>query len=100
MALTVQIIEKPATPSGESVIAAVTFDNIYTTGGLALSPSSLGLRSIIYLEAKQKGVASRFCEWNPATGKLLLFTALSTEAANDSDQSSIVVRVLAFGPFA
>ena len=79
-------------------MARVTFDNNYLTGGTALLPSDLGLQSFKWVEARQEGVASRIVEFNYTTNKLMLFTALSTEAANASDQSAIVVRVIAYGP--
>jgi hypothetical protein len=35
--------------------------------------------------------------WDRANSKLLLFTALGTQAANASDQSAIVVELTAYG---
>jgi hypothetical protein len=98
MALTITIVKKPALPSGQSLVADFKFDNAYVTGGLSLKPSDLGLQDIAYLDAKQKGVASRLCEFDPVAQTLKLFTALGTEAANASDQSTITVRALVLGP--
>ena len=84
-------------PGARLVAADITFDNSYPTGGEALTPADLGLRDILSVAAEQKGVVSRLCEYDYTTQKLKLFTALSTEAANASDQSTITVRVLALG---
>lgn len=101
MSLSISIVKRAALGSGAIVVADVTFDNSYPTGGLSLTASDLGLQGLAatkpldYVRAEQKGVASRICQYDPATAKLKLFTALGTEAANLSDQSSIVVRMLA-----
>lgn len=97
MALAISVIKRPSMPAGEAVVADVTFDSSYPTGGEPLTAADLGMLNIEYLEATQKGVASRLAEYDYANAKLLLFTALSTEAANASNQSTIVVRVLAIG---
>jgi hypothetical protein len=98
MGLTISNVQRPVTPSKESVVARVTFDNSYPTGGLPLAPSALGLKAFKWVEARQEGVGSRLVEFNYSTSSLMLFTALGTEAGNGTDQSTIVVRVLAYGP--
>lgn len=97
MALSITKIAKTTTGSTEVVVADITFDSSYATGGEALTASDLGLKAkaIDHLVATQKGVASRIAEYDYANEKLKLFTAISTEAANASDQSAVVVRVRA-----
>lgn len=102
MALSITVVKRPRLlPASRSVVADVTFDDSYPTGGESLTAADLGIAgpgnagSIEYLEASQKGVASRYVEYDYAAAKLKLFTGLGTEAANASDQSAIVVRVFA-----
>lgn len=94
MALTIDVIRRVRMPAGRAVVADITFDNSYPTGGEALAAADVGLSKIEYVRAEQKGVANRICEYDYANSKLLLFTALGTQAANASDQSAIVVRAL------
>jgi hypothetical protein len=96
MALTIQFVRNPSTPNRHEVVADVTFDNSYPTGGESLTAADLGLPDVVHLEARQKGVGTRIAEYDYSGSKLKLFTALGTEAANASDQSAIVVRVSAF----
>lgn len=97
MALSIDVIKRVHLPAGKGVVADITFDNSYPTGGESLAAADVGLSSIEYVKAEQKGVASRICEYDYANSKLMLFTALSTQAANASDQSTIVVRALVVG---
>lgn len=97
MALTITVIRRPSMPAGHCVIADITFDNSYPTGGESLTPANLGLSTIDSCVARQKAAASRIVEYDYANSKLMLFTALGTEAADTSNQSTIVVRAIAFG---
>jgi hypothetical protein len=97
MALTVSNVQNLLSCK-ESVTARVTFDNSYATGGESLLPADLGLKALRWVDAQQEGVGTRICQFNYATSTLMLFTALGTEAGSGTDQSTIVVRVLAFGP--
>ena len=95
MALSISNIKRVAMPAGKATAADITFDSSYPTGGMSLTAADLGLGSIHWLKAEQQGVASRICEYDYTNSKLKLYTALSTEAANASNQSTIVVRVFA-----
>jgi hypothetical protein len=79
------------------VVADVTFDSSYDAGGESLVPADLGLQTIRCLQAHGKGAGNRVCEYDYANAKLRLYTALGTEATTGSNQSSIVVRVVAVG---
>lgn len=105
MALTVTILDRfVVAAEAEADLALVTadvqFDNSYPTGGEPLTASDLGIASVRQLDARQKGVGNRICEYDYANSKLKLYTALGTEAANGSDQSAITVRVFAIGRYA
>jgi len=97
MALTITAIKRVHVPAGRALVADITFDSSYPTGGEPLTPADLGMTSIEWLEAKQKGLASRLAAYDYANAKLVLFTAIGAEAANASDQSTIVVRAFAIG---
>lgn len=79
--------------------ASVTFDSSYPTGGEDLTPSLLGgaLQQIDWVECSVNTAGNRLVVWDRANRKLLLFTALGTEAANASNQATIVAEVTIFG---
>lgn len=82
------------------VYATVTFDNSYPTGGEAIAAADFGgeLRSLDRIETQGVNTAgNRLVVWDRANSKLLLFTALGTQATNASDQSAIVVEITAIG---
>lgn len=85
----------------------VTFDSSYPTGGESFTPADLGLSEFIQLqitprgEGANKGTVAQFDYTNK---KILLFVEEAVaaggplvEAANASDQSSVVVDVLVLG---
>lgn len=104
MALTITEQADPTT-AGEkfsigdrfAVIASVLFDNSYPTGGEAILPSDFGLEAQIDAVVPLSTGGGRILEHDKANSKLKLFTALGTEAANASDQSTITARVLVIG---
>lgn len=72
----------------------VTFDNSYPTGGESYTPQLFGLTRITKVDVAALNVAGNRLVVNDRTNsKLLLFTALGTQATNASDQSTIVVEV-------
>jgi hypothetical protein len=79
------------------VIADYAFDSSYPTGGEQLAASDFGLGAIEHVTAEQPAAGTRIVAFDPATQKVKLFTALSTEAANASDQSAIGCRLLVIG---
>jgi len=77
------------------VIATITGDSSYPTGGSALTPAQLGLRNIDYADTPQAvgGVSFTFDRTN---NKLLSFTG-GTQTTNATNQSSISVRMMFIG---
>jgi hypothetical protein len=75
-------------------------DNSYTTNGYVLTASMFGRKAIHALIPVQVGTADRIITYDPADGegKLRVWTALNTEAAGATDQSSTTCRVLVLGP--
>lgn len=87
-----------AQPGGDTrrAFALVTFDASYPTGGYAVSPSLFGLTQIAALDANPSSAAHPVV-WNPATGKLQVFTAQGTEVADTTDIHTVTCLVEAIG---
>lgn len=66
----------------------VAADTAYPTGGYDISAAFKGFTSVDFGQAQDPSGA-RVCTVDVANKKLLIFTALGTEAANASNQSAI-----------
>ncbi|MBO9597795.1 MAG: hypothetical protein J7559_08250 [Cohnella sp.] len=76
MALSIDIIKTTKLYGSWVVIADITFDDSYPTGGLTLSPEKLGLRAIeALLPANNGGYMFHF---DPSTGKLVAYSGANT----------------------
>lgn len=71
----------------------ITGDTAYPTGGYSITPALVGMTRFDAVKVQQPKTATRIVTWDYANSKLMIYTALSTEAANASDQSSVVVTV-------
>jgi len=79
-------------------IGTVTFDNSYPTGGEAIAKSDVGFDvSVDAVIPMGSPNGNRLFQWDPVNKKMKLFTALGTEAANASDQSTIVLPIVVLG---
>ena len=78
-------------------LVQVTFDSSYPTGGETLTASTLGLSSILNVVIGGTSAGGFMAVWDPVNGKILLFDAAFAQAANASDQSSIVVYCTVYG---
>jgi hypothetical protein len=98
MALTFSEVTRTLTANKRVVVADVTLDNSYPTGGEAISPSDVGLQAFeAVLIPSINNAGTRFLVWDQANSKVKVLTALSTEAANASDQSTTVFRATFIG---
>lgn len=95
MAISSSDIERTVFGNKRVVVASVTFDSSYPTGGEAVAASDFGLSSIDVILPFP--LSNRIAVWDATNSKVLLYTALGTEAADTSDQSAIVVKVLVIG---
>lgn len=78
-----------------AVVADVTLDNSYPTGGYALKPETFGLTTFDFvLPSSTKGYDFEF---NHAANKLLAYTAVNTEVVNATNVSTVKVRLMAMG---
>ena len=97
MALTVTRRSVESLGSKRAVIADVTFDASYPTGGEAIAAAAdLGLSSLDFLQIEQNE-AGVVVAYDRANGKLLVQSGALAEVADLSDQSGVSVRVFAIG---
>lgn len=76
----------------------VAFDSSYPTGGEPIDKTIVGADGQlvdIILPNPVSEQGNRLARWDKANSKILLYTALGTEATNASDQSSITLRIIA-----
>ena len=80
------------------VITDVTFDSSYTTGGYALTPSTLGLDSIEFVDFDLLPISGAVeFQYNHSTKKVLAFTNGGAEVSNATDLSTITGRLKVIG---
>lgn len=80
------------------MVVKYTPSTSYVTGGESMAASVFGLQAVDDVIPSPGGEdGTRIFTYNGTTGKLMIFTAVSTEAANASDQSSKPVNLLVIG---
>lgn len=84
--------------SRRRVAGSLTFDNSYPTGGESYDASIFGLSLLdeVFVAAFP-AAGAKLVAHDVTNKKVKVFTAISTEAAASSDQSTVVVDVMAFG---
>lgn len=110
MALTYSVLRQGIDDRNRWVEADVTFDTAYTTGGMAVSLASVGLKEVrrvaIVHDTYPDAATSAFTQHgrqivpvltSPTAPLLKVNTANATEASNASDQSQIVARIRFIG---
>jgi len=109
MALTVSIVEKFVVGSRLGVVADITFDSSYTTGGEDLTPQNLGFRNSLSFfsggVARNATTGAVEVRHNRTANKIQAFwgdnanaaAAALIEVASTTDLSAYVVRVFAIG---
>lgn len=95
MALTITDVQRTVKGNKREVTATVLFDSSYPTGGEAVAAADFGLSTVDYIIVHPH--ASRIGVYDRTNKKILLYTALATEAANASDQSTITVHATVSG---
>ena len=105
MPLTITAVHDPDdTGSRDSGTYTVVCDTNYPAGGYPLTPASFSRKTLHSVIPVQIGTASRILTWDPTpnndAGLLRVWTAIGTEAAGASDQSSVSCRVRVVGPHA
>lgn len=103
MALTITKVVKHVVGVQKEWIGDVTFDSSYPTGGEAFAPSDVdpdapasAVFDFVSIEVNDPTVADyRQVAYDHTNKKLMVFTAINTEATNASNQAAVNVRVLA-----
>lgn len=101
MTLTITAVHDPDGTDRDAGTFDILCDNAYTANGYVLTADLFSRRSLFSVTPVQKGTANRVITYDPGTdttGKLRVWTALGTEAAGASDQSSISCRCRVVGP--
>jgi hypothetical protein len=84
------------TGNGYKVTGSITFDDSYPTGGEVIDATDfelgIGESEIVDLDTRPPADGANFSTYDKANGKVVLFTADGTEAADTSDQSAVVHR--------
>ena len=96
MALTITPVRSFVVGDRRMVIADVTFDSSYATGGEALVASDLGLKlglDSIHAASTTRG---HTCPYDYVNGKLMAFSG-GTEVSAATDLSRVTTRVTAIG---
>lgn len=80
----------------------VTFDNSYPTGGETITAADFEMTNLQVVYPSGTTVATKRVAWAFTTGKLMIFvedgtSGIEAQAGSTSDQSAVVVPVLALG---
>ena len=111
MSMNVKLIRKIKFGNAFGVVAELTGDTNYATGGYGLTAKQLGL-NVIENVLPQSPAGGKFWEYDFANKKIkvlelattaelvaevTVYTTALAEAANKSDQSKSVTKIVAFG---
>lgn len=98
MAATVSVQQNTVFGNRRVTVSEVTLDNSYATGGLAVTPSQLGLTRVVFASTTVKTPAGAAVNayYDTSTSKIKALGA-SAEIAALTDLSALVVQVVAYG---
>jgi len=96
VALTVRKITSYVDGNHRKVIADVTFDNAYRTGGLALTARDFGMGVFLDSVDAQTTTRGHACPYDYANSKLMAFNG-TTQIADNTDLTGITTRVTVIG---
>jgi hypothetical protein len=111
MAINVKLIRKIKFGNAFGVVAELTGDTSYATGGYPLTAKQLGL-NVVENVLPQSPAGGKFWEYDFANEKIKIlrlattaelveeetvYTTALAEVANNSNQSASVARIVAFG---
>jgi hypothetical protein len=102
MAITVTVVDRMKMQPKRAVIADVAFDDSYPTGGEAITAANFGLVSLSHIIFIDPSIgADKRVVHDRANGKLMIYAeaadGVQAEAANESNQAAVSVRVMAIG---
>lgn len=95
MAATVVQVKRSKFMNMYAIVADVTLDASYPTGGYQLDPAPFGLTTFDFvLPSSNKGYIAEF---DHTTGKMLIHSASTTQVTNGTSLATVKIRVLAMG---
>lgn len=99
MAAVVEILKRTKNLSLYQIIALITFDSSYPTGGEAITPAQFGLQSIDFVSLANSGVYS--FEYDYINNKVKAYTTLAAaataEVANATNLAAVTIRAVVHG---
>lgn len=95
MALTVKQVRRIKLGGANAVVADVTFDTQYPTGGEDITPTQLGITALDTILAEKSGGYS--FEYNHTTKKLIAYVAAGTEVVDTTDIHTVTARITVIG---
>ena len=95
MALTIAPVSVGVAGNRRVVVADVTFDSSYDSGGEAFTPALLGLTVIETVLCEDSGTET--IVYDRANGKLRIYTADGTEQGTGTSAATIATRVTVRG---
>jgi hypothetical protein len=96
VALTIRPVKTWVCGDRRNVLADITFDNSYPTGGEALTATDLGLTLELNAVHAAPATTGHVCPYDQANAKLMAFNG-TTQIADRTDLSAVTTRVLAVG---
>lgn len=105
MAIAVSVVKRTGiTPTGQAILADVTFDSSYPAGGEPYTAAMFGLSSVDFVHcetARGSATTAYACRADHANSKLQLYNSNGAAPAalletSTVDQSSTTVRVLVY----
>lgn len=99
---TYTVLKRNVVGNQKVVTVGIAFDNSYPTGGEAFSPADIdpyaganATFNYVSLEINDATIAdNRFLTYDHTNKKIIVYTAVNTEATNASDQSAVAARAL------
>lgn len=96
MAVTVTIVKRGKLNNSNHVIADITMDSSYATGGEAVTPALFGLGKIHTVQVPAV-VGSRLAEYDNANSKIKMYSAVGTEVVAATNLSAVSFRAVVIG---
>lgn len=101
MALTFPYTPTPTVYGNFRIVGMLAVgDTSYPTGGYPVAPLVAGRLTqvlAVFVRASPEFAANRLLRWNQSSNTIQIYTALGTEAANASDQSTTFVAITVLG---
>lgn len=95
MALTTSVLTRVSIGTKRMIVARVTFDSSYPTGGETLNLSDIGMRDVECILTD--GAEGYHLKWDKTNSKLLVYSSAATQVTNATDLSALDAVVAFIG---